>query len=73
VKAPKRTCCRSLPRCADCPVLLVARRERVPRAPTTASLVDEVLRGRDPRPLPSAVLDALAGIDNAHEASRSAV
>ena len=68
-QAVKRTCCRSLPRCGDCPVRVAARDRRFTR-PTPASLVEEVLAGRAPRPLPPAVVRALATIDAADPQSR---
>ena len=69
----KARCCRATPRCAGCPVLLAARR----RAPGGGApdLVAEILRGRDPRPLPDSVLRALETLERrpaAQSASRSA-
>ena len=58
----KRKCCRSVPRCTDCPALVLlsarARREENEQA----ILVAEVLAGRPPRPLPESVELALAGL-----------
>ena len=53
----KRTCCRSTPRCAGCPVLLMARRRMLGEAP---DLFAEILGGRPVRPLPESVERALA-------------
>ena len=69
----KGRCCRATPRCAGCPVLLAARR----RAPGGGApdLVAEILRGRDPRPLPDSVLRALELLERrepAQPANRSA-
>jgi hypothetical protein len=56
----KTTCCRSSPRCAGCPVVLAARARVVEqRAGTRAALVEEMLVGRAPRPLPAPVQSAL--------------
>ena len=53
----KRTCCRSTPRCAGCPVVLMARRRMLGEAP---DLFAEILVGRPVRPLPESVERALA-------------
>jgi hypothetical protein len=37
-----KTCCRSCPRCADCPVLLAARARHRGDRDAVASLVDEI-------------------------------
>ena len=58
----KRTCCRSLPRCADCPVLLVAAARRR-AAGATPDLFAEILGGRPARPLPESVLRALEQLE----------
>lgn len=56
-------CCRSMPRCASCPVLLAARaRGRVMREADDA-LVTEVFSGTATRELPPCVRDALAVLD----------
>ena len=58
-------CCRSLPRCASCPVVLAAR-SRVATAPMAAPVradLFELLRGTPPRELPVCVLDALETLD----------
>ena len=69
----KRACCRDMPRCADCPVRLAAAgRRRITGPQTPAAVVEEVLRGRDPRPLPVAVVQALAALD-AREPQRTNV
>ena len=66
-------CCRSTPRCGDCPVRLKAAAVRraasagAPAAATspTALLVAEVLAGASPRGIPACVADALAQLDEA--------
>jgi len=56
----KTTCCRSMPRCAGCPVVLAARtRTQQQRAGARAALVEEMLVGRPPRALPEPVQAAL--------------
>ena len=57
----KARCCRATPRCAGCPVLLAARR-RTPGG-GAPDLIAEILRGRDPRPLPDSVLRALEALE----------
>ena len=52
----KRTCCRSTPRCAGCPVLLLARRRMLGAPPDVFA---EILGGRPVRPLPESVERAL--------------
>jgi len=66
-------CCRSTPRCGDCPVRLKAaavRRAAAAGAPAaatspTALLVAGVLAGASPRRVPPCVADALAQLDEA--------
>jgi len=60
IAPPTTSCCRSAPRCAGCPVVLAAR-ARAARAQggERAVLVQEMLVGRPPRPLPRAVQSAL--------------
>ena len=55
----KTTCCRSLPRCSSCPVVLAARARAQQRNAGRAALVEEFLIGRPPRPLPPPVQTAL--------------
>jgi hypothetical protein len=57
----KSKCCRSLPRCATCPVVMAAR-SRAARAPQGADLFP-LIRGESRRELPACVLDALAALD----------
>ena len=61
-------CCRTSPRCRDCPVLLAAR---APRAPgprdDLAALVEEVFRGAPPRPMPEPLATALLALDDLRE------
>jgi hypothetical protein len=58
----KKRCCRSAPRCRDCPVRVLAEQ----RASTArAGLVTEILGGRSPAPLPPTVEAALADLDAA--------
>ena len=70
MKSPKRTCCRSLPRCGTCPVRLSALERRTVAASTAGTLVEEILRGRDPRPMPAAVVRALEIIGTAESHHR---
>ena len=56
-------CCRSLPRCADCPVVRVAlARGRFVRS-TENALISEILAGAPARALPSCVETALTDLD----------
>ena len=57
----KARCCRSLPRCADCPVLLAAR-ARFRRADPGAE-VFALVRAAPPRELPTCVVDALQTLE----------
>jgi hypothetical protein len=54
-----KKCCRSTPRCADCPVRAVVAARRRRGAGDGTALVEEVLGGRPPRPLPNSVVAAL--------------
>jgi hypothetical protein len=58
-------CCRSIPRCSDCPVRAAAAARRDRELSETAGLVTEILIGRGPRPLPACVTVAL---EQLHEA-----
>jgi hypothetical protein len=63
-------CCRSCPRCADCPVLVAAAartRRREEHAATVANLIDEVFAGAGMtrRALPDAVASTLEALDAA--------
>jgi hypothetical protein len=58
-----KKCCRSAPRCADCPVrAFVAVRKQRGRS-ETAALVAEILAGQRPRPLPASISAALEQLD----------
>ena len=57
-----KSCCRSCPRCADCPVRVAALARARANQKGVAALVDEVFAGRPPRPLPDPVTAALAAI-----------
>jgi hypothetical protein len=57
----KSRCCRSLPRCATCPVVLAAQ-ARVAAARGGADLF-ELLRPGPPPELPACVRDALRSLD----------
>ena len=59
----KQKCCRSAPRCLDCPVraIAVARKQRELGEP--AALVAEILCGRGPQPLPASVAAAVASLE----------
>ena len=52
----KRTCCRATPRCAGCPVVLMARRRMLGAPPDVFA---EIRGGRPVRPLPESVERAL--------------
>ena len=60
----KTRCCRSTPRCAGCPVLLIAARRRNPGVP---DLFAEILGGRSARALPESVVRALAELERRPE------
>ena len=66
----KPTCCRSMPRCAGCPVVLAARARVEQRADARAALVEEMLIGRPRRPLPEPVEAALERLVAARAVSR---
>jgi hypothetical protein len=73
---PSTRCCRSCPRCDDCPVVLAARaRSRAlagrRESAEIALLVDEVFAGMSGRTLPEPVLRTLEALDDARR--RSAV
>jgi hypothetical protein len=63
----KTRCCRSTPRCAGCPVLLMAARRRDAGVP---DLFAEILGGRAARALPESVLRALAELERRPEPGR---
>jgi hypothetical protein len=54
-------CCRSLPRCGDCPVVLAARARAAAHTPIDALLAQ--VRAPAPRTLPACVEEALTGLD----------
>lgn len=58
--ALKTRCCRSTPRCAGCPVLLIAARRRQAGMP---DLFAEILGGRSTRTLPESVVRALSELE----------
>jgi hypothetical protein len=71
---PSTRCCRSCPRCHDCPVVLAARaRSRrapaggrdIAATPGIALLIDEVFAGMSARTLPEPVLRTLEALDDA--------
>jgi hypothetical protein len=66
---PAQRCCRSCPRCHDCPVLVAAAartRHRGAPADNVASLVDQVFAGVGlRRTLPDSVTRTLASLDAA--------
>lgn len=65
----KKTCCKSMPRCAGCPVLAARRRQRAGRfSGATASVFSEIY-GAQPRPLPASVADALRALSLARNRS----
>jgi hypothetical protein len=62
-------CCRSCPRCADCPVLIAAAaRSRRRDSNAIALLVDEVFAGVPVRTLPDSVTQTLERLDAARRA-----
>jgi len=66
--SPTTRCCRSCPRCDDCPVLVAAAvRARRHEAATLNSLVDEVFAGvgLPARVLPESVTRTLEALDAA--------
>ncbi|WCB93654.1 hypothetical protein DSM104299_02370 [Baekduia alba] len=66
---PSKSCCRSCPRCNDCPVLVAAAarsRRRDPQAITVSSLVEDVFAGVGiTRTLPDSVTRTLESLDAA--------
>jgi hypothetical protein len=68
-----KTCCRSCPRCADCPVLLAARVRHRGDRDAVASLVDEIFAGSPRRRLPEPVLRALETLDSARRGTPTPV
>lgn len=67
---PSSRCCRSCPRCNDCPVLVAAAaraRRREDHAPGVNALVDEIFAGvgLTARALPESVTRTLESLDAA--------
>jgi hypothetical protein len=66
---PATRCCRSCPRCDDCPVVLAARaRSRAGgrrESQAIAQLVGEVFAGMSGRALPEPVVRTLEALDDA--------
>jgi hypothetical protein len=58
-----KKCCRATPRCAGCPVRLLAVAHNGREQSETAALVTEILAGRAPRPLPASITAALDQFD----------
>jgi hypothetical protein len=58
-----------MPRCAGCPVVLTARARAGRSADLRAALVEEMLIGRPPRPLPEPVQAALLQLSAARASS----
>jgi len=63
-------CCRSTPRCGDCPVRALAAARRHRDLTATAALVTEILTGRAARPLPASVGAALRQLELATNRAR---
>ena len=68
-------CCRSCPRCHDCPVLVAAAaraHRRQEQADAVTTLVDEVFAGvgMARRPLPEAVTQTLEALEAARRGGR---
>jgi hypothetical protein len=66
-------CCRSSPRCADCPVVVAAAARRRRHDDLVATLVDEIFAGACRRPLPEAVARTLQTLDVARHPGRTPV
>ena len=66
---PSKSCCRSCPRCNDCPVMLAAaaRARRRDEQATVSALVEDVFAGMalNARALPDAVTRTLASLEAA--------
>jgi hypothetical protein len=60
-----KACCRSCPRCADCPVLVAAAARARRRESAMATLVGEVFTGFPGRTLPEPVTRTLEALDAA--------
>jgi hypothetical protein len=60
-------CCRSCPRCSDCPVLSIAATRAVQRRARTRSIVEEILGGPPVRELPPPVIAALTTLAGARD------
>jgi hypothetical protein len=69
---PSKTCCRSCPRCDDCPVLVAARARARRNERTVTSLVDEVFCGLQHRTWPDSVTATLEALDVARRAPLTA-
>jgi hypothetical protein len=66
-------CCRSCPRCDDCPVLVAAAaRARRRELPALATLVDEIFTGFPGRSLPAPVAQTLESLDAARHRTPAA-
>ncbi|HEY6759340.1 MAG TPA: hypothetical protein VI318_07610 [Baekduia sp.] len=70
-----KTCCRSCPRCNDCPVLIAARTRGLRRDEQQQSLVstlveDVLVGGRFTRSLPDSVTRTLEALDAARRGDR---
>ena len=59
----KRTCCRSVPRCANCPVRAALAARRQPPGDDPAALLSEILGTGRARVLPDGVANALVQLD----------
>jgi hypothetical protein len=65
----KTKCCRDTPRCASCPVRLVAAARKQKQASELAALVHEVFTGPPGPALPACVVAALDELDAARRES----
>jgi hypothetical protein len=75
---PSKSCCRSCPRCDDCPVLVAAAaraRRREEQLSSVSSLVDEVFAGvgMARRTLPESVTRTLESLDAARRGEPAGV
>lgn len=59
----KKRCCRSMPRCAACPVRAAAAARAQQAGDDPAAIIGEILGGRPARPLPRSVAAALADLE----------
>jgi hypothetical protein len=71
--AVPKTCCRSCPRCADCPVLVAAAARRRRHEDHVAALIDEIFCGTAGRSLPEPVARTLETLEQARRGGTPAL